>query len=67
MQMGAKMLLAPGILNWETVKMFGYETHHEMCSLGNELTRNYFEMGEGKLYSYYQGCSEGGREEWSQV
>ncbi|TGO18516.1 hypothetical protein BTUL_0009g00340 [Botrytis tulipae] len=24
-------------------------------------------MGDSKLYSYYQGCSEGGREGWSQV
>ena len=75
-------LIQNGTVNWEPVFMFGYQAHHELTSLGKEFTKQFFNMtssnssisffsaGSGnstKLYSYYQGCSEGGREGWSQV
>jgi tannase len=64
----AAMLLANGTLNYETLYMFGYKAHWELSKIGKQFTRNFFNMAEGtKLYSYYQGCSEGGREGWSQV
>ncbi|KAF2192076.1 tannase subunit [Zopfia rhizophila CBS 207.26] len=64
----AKFLLANGTVNWENAYMFGYQAIHEMTVLGKELTKNLFSMKNGtKLYSYYQGCSEGGRDGWSQV
>lgn len=66
-QMDADFLLANGTINWETVFMFGYEAHQEMSSIGKEFTKQFFSMNSTKLYSYYQGCSEGGREGWSQV
>jgi tannase len=61
------MVLANGTLNWHAVKMFGYQAHEEMSALDKELTKNVFGMNGTKLYSYYQACSEGGREGWSQV
>ncbi|RSL51014.1 hypothetical protein CEP51_015265 [Fusarium floridanum] len=61
-------LLANGTINWQSVYMFGYQAHHELALLGKELARNIYDVAKSsKVYSYYQGCSEGGREGWSQV
>ncbi|RSL56225.1 hypothetical protein CEP54_008958 [Fusarium duplospermum] len=61
-------LLANGTINWQSVYMFGYQAHHELALLGKELARNIYDVSKSsKVYSYYQGCSEGGREGWSQV
>jgi tannase len=46
----------------------GYQAQHELAVLGKQLTRNIYDVSSSeKIYSYYQGCSEGGREGWSQV
>ncbi|RYC56066.1 hypothetical protein CHU98_g10142 [Xylaria longipes] len=67
-QFDAAFLLANGTVNWQATYMFGYQAHHELATLGKQLTRNLFNVSAGdKLYSYYQGCSEGGREGWSQA
>ena len=58
-------LLANGTIDWEKVYLFGYEAIHEMTILGHAFTKNIYNTT--KLYRYYQGCSEGGREGWSQV
>lgn len=64
----ATFLLANGSVNWENDYMFGYQAIHEMTVLGKAFTKNLFVMNNGtKLYTYYQGCSEGGREGWSQL
>lgn len=48
--------------------MIGYQAHNELAIFGKELTRNIYNVASSdKIYSYYQGCSEGGREGWSQV
>ncbi|RDW80575.1 carboxylic ester hydrolase-14 [Coleophoma crateriformis] len=61
-------LLANGTVNWENAYMFGYQAIHEMTVLGKEFTKNLFSINNGtKLWSYYHGCSEGGREGWSQL
>ena len=62
-------LLANGTLNWWNIYMFGYDAIHEMSIIGKEFTKSVFNMtaNNATLYSYYQGCSEGGREGWSQV
>lgn len=51
---------------------FGYLSIHEMTVVGQGLTKNLYNIQNStsnstKLYSYYQGCSEGGRDGWSQV
>ncbi|GAM36619.1 hypothetical protein TCE0_018r05839 [Talaromyces pinophilus] len=62
------VLLANGTLNYEALYMFGYKAHHEMSVIGKKFTRNFFNMTDStKLYAYYQACSEGGREGWSQI
>ena len=61
-------LLANGTINYESIYMFGYKAHHEMSVIGKQFTRNFFNMTDDtKLYAYYQACSEGGREGWSQI
>lgn len=62
------VLLANGSLNYDSLYNFGYKAIHELSVLGKQFTRNFFDMADGqKLYAYYQACSEGGREGWSQV
>jgi tannase len=62
-------LSANGTLNWQNVVMFGYEGIREMNELGKEFTKVFFNMTQSNatLYTYWQGCSEGGREGWSQI
>lgn len=67
-QFDAAFFLANGSVNWEAVDMFGFQAHHELATLGKEFTKNLFNVTScTKLYAYYQGCSEGGREGWSQA
>ncbi|KAK3333023.1 Tannase/feruloyl esterase [Cercophora scortea] len=67
-QWDAVFLQAEGKVNWQSVNMFGFQAHHELAVLGKELARNLFKVPRAnKVYSYYQGCSEGGREGWSQL
>lgn len=66
-QWDAVFLLANGTINNEALYMMGYQAHHEMSTIGKEFTKNFFSMNGTKLYAYYQACSEGGREGWSQV
>lgn len=67
-QVDVNYLLANNTVNWDQVYMFGYQAIHEMTVLGKALTKNFFGMkAQEKLYTYYQACSEGGREGWSQV
>jgi len=61
-------LVTNGTRDWHNIYMFGYEAIHEMGELGKSFTKTFFNISDStKLYSYYQGCSEGGREGWSQV
>lgn len=61
-------LIENGTANYESLYMFGYEAIHELSVVGKQFTRQFFNISENdKLYSYYQGCSEGGRDGWSQV
>ncbi|KAI2932536.1 hypothetical protein CBS63078_1306 [Aspergillus niger] len=60
-------LLANGTVDWQNTFMFGYQGIHEMMEIGRQLTRNVYNTGDDKVYTYYQSCSEGGREGWSQA
>lgn len=59
------ILASNGSMDFQKLYNFGYRSIHEMTVLGKELTKNFY--GSDSIYSYYQGCSEGGREGWSQV
>ena len=61
-------LLANGTVNWGNAYMFGYQAIHEITVLGKQFTKNLMAMqNTTKLYAYYQGYYEGGREGWSQI
>ncbi|KAH8678036.1 feruloyl esterase-like protein B precursor [Xylariales sp. PMI_506] len=67
-QWDAAFLEANGTINWQATYMFGYQAHHELAILGKEFAKNLYSVpSTTKVYSYYQGCSEGGREGWSQL
>jgi tannase len=59
--------LQNGTANFEALFMFSYQAQHELSVIGKQFTKNFFGMNSTKLYSYYQGCSEGGREGFSQI
>ncbi|KAK4508749.1 hypothetical protein PRZ48_002488 [Zasmidium cellare] len=59
-------LLANNTVNWQSVYMMGYQAIHEMTVIGKAFTQNFYNSNS-TLYTYYQGCSEGGREGFSQV
>ncbi|KAH7129711.1 feruloyl esterase-like protein B precursor [Dactylonectria estremocensis] len=64
-----RFLDANGTEDWTRIYAFGYKAIHDQILVGKAFTKLFYNMtaGDGKLYSYYQGCSEGGREGWSQV
>ncbi|KAJ5541279.1 tannase [Penicillium frequentans] len=66
-ELDAVFLLANGTINRQALYMQGYQAHYEMSMIGKAFSKNFYDMGSEKLYAYYQGCSEGGREGWSQV
>ncbi|KAK1622043.1 tannase and feruloyl esterase-domain-containing protein, partial [Colletotrichum phormii] len=67
-QWDAVFLAANGTVNWQSVYMFGYQAHNELATLGKEFTKKFYSVAaDQKTYSHYQGCSEGGREGWSQA
>jgi len=48
--------------------VFGYKALGEMTTVGKALTQAFYGVSsDAKIYTYYEGCSDGGREGWSQV
>lgn len=67
-QWDSVFLLANGTIDWQSVYMFGYQAHHELATIGKQLAANLYNVSKNEtVYSYYFGCSEGGREGWSQL
>lgn len=64
-QLNDAVLKANGSLNQDMIQNFGYLSIHEMTLIGKSMSKSIYESSQ--LYAYYQGCSEGGREGWSQV
>ncbi|KAH6983458.1 hypothetical protein BKA56DRAFT_482917 [Ilyonectria sp. MPI-CAGE-AT-0026] len=62
------VLYGNGSINWDATYMFGYQALGEMTKVGKALTKGFYSMAtDDKLYTYYEGCSDGGREGMSQV
>ncbi|KAJ6474817.1 Tannase/feruloyl esterase [Mycena sanguinolenta] len=59
------VLPANGTIDWDILINFGYRSIHEMTVIGQGFTKSFY--NSSSLYSYYQACSEGGREGWSQI
>ncbi|OLN81214.1 Tannase 2 [Colletotrichum chlorophyti] len=62
------VLYGNGSINWDATHMFGYQALGEMTQVGKFVAKGIYGLGaEDKLYTYYEGCSDGGREGMSQV
>ncbi|PMD51411.1 tannase and feruloyl esterase [Hyaloscypha bicolor E] len=62
------VLYGNGTINWDATMMFGYQALGEMTIIGKPLTRAFYGLDtDAKVYTYYEGCSDGGREGMSQV
>lgn len=51
---------AAGNPNWPLINDFGYVGIHNMTVLAKQVTRSYY--GRDATYSYFNGCSTGGRQ-----
>ncbi|PYH95502.1 tannase and feruloyl esterase [Aspergillus ellipticus CBS 707.79] len=57
-----------GTINWDNTYMFSYQALGEMTKIAKPLTRGFYGLNsEKKIYTYYEGCSDGGREGMSQI
>jgi tannase len=52
-------------MDYDMLFNFAYRSIHEMSVVGKALTQRFYQSSS--LYSYYTGCSEGGREGMSQI
>jgi tannase len=62
------VLYGNGSINWDATYMFGYQALGEMAIVGKTLTTGFYDLSsDTKIYTYFEGCSDGGREGMSQV
>jgi Tannase and feruloyl esterase len=54
------VLDADNTINWQRVRDFGHVGIHDMTVVGKALVHAYY--GDGPRYSYFNGCSTGGRQ-----
>ncbi|KAJ6017477.1 tannase [Penicillium sp. IBT 35674x] len=59
-------LYGNGSINWDATYMFAYQALGEMTQLGKYITSGFYGT-DAKIYTYYEGCSDGGRQGMSQV
>ena len=62
---GSFALDANGRLNWRSIRNNAHVGIHEMTVVGKALTTAYY--GSGPRYSYWNGCSTGGRQGLSEA
>lgn len=62
------VLYGNGTLNWDNVVMFSYKALGETAMVGKEITKGFYGLEDSaKVYTYFEGCSDGGREAMSQA
>lgn len=62
------VLYGNGSINWDATYMFAYQALGEMTLVGKAITEGFYSLTNGtKIYTYFEGCSDGGREGMSQV
>lgn len=62
------VLYGNGSINWDATYMFGYQALGEMTIVGKAISKSFYGLDtDTKIYTYYEGCSDGGREGMSQV
>ncbi|KAI5926452.1 Tannase/feruloyl esterase [Camillea tinctor] len=62
------VLKGNGSINWDATYMFGFQALGEMTQVGKAITPSFYGLSnDTKIYTYFEGCSDGGREGMSQV
>jgi len=62
------VLTGNGSINYDNVYMFAYKALGEMTQLGKAITPGFYGLDTTtKVYTYFEGCSDGGREGQSQI
>lgn len=62
------VLYGNGSINWDATYMFGYQALGEMTTVAKAITNGFYGADSAtKIYTYFEGCSDGGREGMSQV
>ncbi|KAI1401698.1 hypothetical protein F4819DRAFT_316033 [Hypoxylon fuscum] len=62
------VLYGNGSINWDATYMFSYQALGEMTKIGKPFAQAFYGLSDDtKVYTYYEGCSDGGREGMSQV
>jgi tannase len=62
-----KVLYGNGSINWDATYAFAYSALGELTKIGKPLTQAFYGLNSTKIYTYFEGCSDGGREAMSQV
>ncbi|KAF2013975.1 Tannase 30 kDa subunit [Aaosphaeria arxii CBS 175.79] len=62
-----KVLYGNGSINWDATYAFSYTALGELTKIGKPLTQAFYGLNDTKIYTYFEGCSDGGREGMSQV
>ncbi|PYI03251.1 tannase and feruloyl esterase [Aspergillus sclerotiicarbonarius CBS 121057] len=61
-------LAGNGTINWDPIVMFAYQALGELTTIGKPITRAFYGLDDdAKVYTYYEGCSDGGRQGMSQI
>ncbi|KAH9843242.1 tannase [Teratosphaeria destructans] len=65
-------LTGNGSVDWDNVYAFGYVALGEMTMVAKPMLQNFYGLSNSttngtKVYSYFEGCSDGGRQGMSQV
>lgn len=67
-QFDAAVLYGNGTINWDATYAFAYVALGELTKIGKPLTQAFYGVNHStKLYTYFEGCSDGGREAMSQA
>jgi tannase len=61
------VLYGNGTINWDATYAFAYTALGELTKIGKPLTQAFYGNSTNKVYTYFEGCSDGGREGMSQV
>ncbi|KAH7371532.1 Tannase/feruloyl esterase [Pyrenochaeta sp. MPI-SDFR-AT-0127] len=62
-----KALYGNGSINWDATYAFAHTALGELTTIGKPLTQSFYAADDTKIYTYFEGCSDGGREGMSQV
>ncbi|KAI0168074.1 Tannase/feruloyl esterase [Pestalotiopsis sp. NC0098] len=60
------MLKGNGSVNWDNTYMFAYQALGELTTVAKPLLQGFYATSN-KIYTYFEGCSDGGRQGLSQV